>query len=208
MTPFRNCSQRGKTGTGRAAAACFGGKQPKIPPILGFLGGFFEGEAPNPQKFFWNCPPKTAFLRGQFFPGYGTVQPEKVLRRCRKPVAVHKTCQQATADSIHKDSIRWSGLQVQRMSDYGNQFLQLDPEQKPSPLGDRFPPHRGKMSRSDKRGNRWRVAPDEGYSGQNAVVLRPHQSPAVTASPDRGKPSCGKLISMAARRAGDTCRLQ
>ena len=34
---------------------------------------------------------------------------------------------------------------------------------KPSPLGDRFPPRRGKMSRSDKRGNRWRVAPDEGY---------------------------------------------
>ena len=90
------------------------GKRPKIPPILGFLGGFFEGEAPKPQKFFWNCPPKTAFLRGQFFSGYGTVQPEKVLRRCRKPVAVHKTRQQASADSIHKDSIRWSGLQVQR----------------------------------------------------------------------------------------------
>ena len=34
---------------------------------------------------------------------------------------------------------------------------------KPSPLGDGFPPRRGKMSRSDKRGNRWRVAPDEGY---------------------------------------------
>ena len=67
--------------------------------------------------------------------------------------------------------------------DYGNQLLQLDPEQKPSPLGDRFPPRRGKMSYSDKRGNRWRVAPDEGYSGQNAVVLRPHQSPAVTAVP-------------------------
>ena len=79
---------------------------------------------------------------------------------------------------------------------HGNQLFQLDPEPKPSPLGDRFPPRRGKMSRSDKRGNRWRVAPDEGYLGQNAVVLRPHQSPAVTASPDRGKPSCGKLISM------------
>ena len=78
----------------------------------------------------------------------------------------------------------------------GNQFLQLDPEQKPSPLGDRFPPRRGKMSHSDKKGNRWRVAPDEGYLGQNVAVLRPHQSPAVTASPDRGKPSCGKLISM------------
>ena len=101
----------------RQGCSClfFGGNCPKIPPIFGFWGGFFEGEAPNPQKFFWNCPPKTAFLRGQFFPGYGTVQPEKVLRRCRKPVAVHKTCQQATADSIHKDSIRWSGLQVQRM---------------------------------------------------------------------------------------------
>ena len=45
-------------------------------------------------------------------------------------------------------------------------------------------------------GGRWRVAPDEGYLGQNAAVLHPHQSPAVTASPDRGKPSCGKLISM------------
>ena len=32
-------------------------------------------------------------------------------------------------------------------------------------------------------GRRWRVAPDEGYLGQNAVVLRPHQSPAVTAAP-------------------------
>ena len=85
---------------------------------------------------------------------------------------------------------------MQRIPDYGNQFLQLDPEQKPSPLGDRFPPHRGKMSNSDKRGSRWRVAPDEGYSGQNAVVLRPHQSPAVTASPDRGKPLFGKLISV------------
>lgn len=74
-----------------------------------------RGKPQNPKKFFWNCPPKTAFLRGQFFPGYGTVQPEKVLHRCRKPVAVHKTCQRTTADSIHKDSIRWSGLQVQRI---------------------------------------------------------------------------------------------
>ena len=84
---------------------------------------------------------------------------------------------------------------------HGNQFLQLDLELKPSPLGDRFPPRRGKMSRSDKRGNRWRVAPDEGYLGQNAAVLRPHQSPAVTASPGRGKPSCGKLISVRHSRA-------
>ena len=61
--------------------------------------------------------------------------------------------------------------------------MQLDLELKPSPLGDRFPPHRGKMSHSDKRGSRWRVAPDEGYLEQNAVVLRPHQSPAVTAAP-------------------------
>ena len=65
-------------------------KTPKIPPILGFWGGFFEGEAPNPQKFFWNCPPKTAFLRGQFFPGYDTVQTEEVSHRCRKPAAVQK----------------------------------------------------------------------------------------------------------------------
>ena len=78
---------------------------------------------------------------------------------------------------------------------HGNQFWKLDLELKPSPLGDRFPPRRGKMSHSDKKGSRWRVAPDEGYLGQNAVVLHPHQSPAVTASPDRGKPSCGKLIS-------------
>ena len=47
-------------------------------------------------------------------------------------------------------------------------------------------------------GGRWRVAPDEGCLGQNVAVLRPHQSPAVTASPDRGKPSCGKLISLTA----------
>ena len=32
-------------------------------------------------------------------------------------------------------------------------------------------------------GGRWRVAPDEGYLGRNAAVLRPHQSPAVTAVP-------------------------
>ena len=32
-------------------------------------------------------------------------------------------------------------------------------------------------------GGRWRVAPDERYLGQNAAVLHPHQSPAVTASP-------------------------
>ena len=77
-----------------------------------------------------------------------------------------------------------------------NQFLELDLERKPSPLGDRFPPRRGKMSHSDKRGSRWRVAPDEGYLGQNAAVLHPHQSPSVTASPDWGKPLFGKLISM------------
>ena len=115
MTPSAHCSQRGKPAQAGLQLPVLVGKAPKIPPILGFLGGFFEGKAPKPQKFFWNCPPKTAFLRGQFFPGYGTVQPEKVLRRCRKPVAVYKTCQQATADSIHKDSIRWSGLQVQRI---------------------------------------------------------------------------------------------
>ena len=50
-------------------------------------------------------------------------------------------------------------------------------------------------------GGRWRVAPDEGYLGQNAAILRPHQSPAVTASPGRGKPSCGKLISVRHSRA-------
>ena len=32
-------------------------------------------------------------------------------------------------------------------------------------------------------GGRWRVAPDEGYLGQNAAVPLPHQSPAVTATP-------------------------
>ena len=32
-------------------------------------------------------------------------------------------------------------------------------------------------------GGRWRIAPNEGCLGQNAVVLRPHQSPAVTAVP-------------------------
>ena len=32
-------------------------------------------------------------------------------------------------------------------------------------------------------GGRWRVAPDEGHLGQNAAVLRPHQSPTVTAAP-------------------------
>ena len=45
--------------------------------------------------------------------------------------------------------------QERSVREHGNQLLQLDPEQKPSPLGDRFPPRRGKMSRSDKRGSRW-----------------------------------------------------
>ena len=79
----------------------------------------------------------------------------------------------------------WKTQSTERLP-HGNQLFQLDPELKPSPVGGRFPPRRGKC----------RAAPDEGYLGQNAVVLRPHQSPAVTASPDRGKPSCGKLISM------------
>ena len=56
---------------------------------------------------------------------------------------------------------------------HGNQFLQLDPELKPSPLGDRFPPRRGKMSHSDKRGNRWRVAPDEGYLSVSCCLPAP-----------------------------------
>ena len=90
----------------------------------------------------------------------------------------------------------WALIWLHGKPEHGNQFLQLDPELKPSPLGDRFPPRRGKMSHSDKKGSRWRIAPDEGYLGQNIAVLRPHQSPAVTASPDRGKPSVGKLISM------------
>ncbi len=44
-------------------------------------------------------------------------------------------------------------------------------------------------------GGRWRVAPDEGYIRQTAAAMRPHQSPAVTASPDRGKPLVRKSIS-------------
>ena len=32
-------------------------------------------------------------------------------------------------------------------------------------------------------GGRWRAAPDEGCLRQTAAVLRPHQSPAVTAAP-------------------------
>ena len=54
--------------------------------------------------------------------------------------------------------------------------------------------HRGKSLHP--LGGRWRVAPDEGDLRQ-AADLRPHQSPTVTASPDRGKPSFGKSISMA-----------
>ena len=116
MVPFHTLQPEGENRHRQGCSCLFWWETPpKSPQFWAFWGGFFEGEAPKPQKFFWNCPPKTAFLRGQFFPGYGTVQPEKVLRRCRKPVAVHKTCQQATADSIHKDSIRWSGLQVQRI---------------------------------------------------------------------------------------------
>ena len=37
------------------------GNHPKIPPILGFLGGFFEGEAPNPKNFFGIAPQKRLF---------------------------------------------------------------------------------------------------------------------------------------------------
>jgi len=53
-----------------------------------------------------------------------------------------------------------------------------------------------------KRGLEWREAPDEGYSLKDAAFLRPHQSPAVTASPVRGKPSDGKLISVARCKQG------
>ena len=105
------------------------------------------------------------------------------------------TAQTAEFDKlIHYYRCRHGKSQSKTHFSHGNQLLQLDPELKPSPLGDRFPPHRGKMSHSDKRGSRWRVAPDEGYLGQNAAILHPHQSPSVTASPDWGKPLFGKLI--------------
>jgi hypothetical protein len=61
MIPFRTLQPEGETDTGRAAAACFGGKSPKIPPILGFLGGIFEGEAQNPKNFFGIAPQKRLF---------------------------------------------------------------------------------------------------------------------------------------------------
>ncbi len=66
---------------------------------------------------------------------------------------------------------------------HGNQLLQLDPEKKPSPLG-------GKVA-ANAVSRRMR-----GNSPQAAAILRPHQSPAVTASPVRGKPSFGKPIPM------------
>ena len=82
-------------------------------------------------------------------------------------------------------------------------FFSLTQSESLHPLGTDFP----------RAGGKCRAAPDEGDLGQNAVVLRPHQSPAVTAAPlfvtfgdisprpgricpFRGKPSCGKLISM------------
>ena len=55
--------------------------RPQIPPILGFLGGFLTGTAREPQNLFLNLPPKTAFLGGQFFPQYDTVQTEDLLHR-------------------------------------------------------------------------------------------------------------------------------
>ena len=113
MTPFRTLQPEGENRHRQGCSCLFGGKLPQNPPNFGLFGGFLRG-SPKPPNFF-GIAPKNGFSEGAIFPGYGTVQPEKVLRRCRKPVAVHKTCQQAAADSIHKDSIRWSGLQVQRI---------------------------------------------------------------------------------------------
>ena len=115
MTPFRTLQPEGENRHRQGCSCLFWWKTtPKSPQFWAFWGDFLRGK-PKTQKFFWNCPPKTAFLRGQFFPGYDTVQTEEVPRRCRKPVAMHKTRQQASVDSIHKNSIRWSGLQVQRI---------------------------------------------------------------------------------------------
>jgi hypothetical protein len=116
VIPFRILQPRGKPAKEGPQRPALAGSRPQIPPILGFLGGFFAGKAQNPQNLFSNCPPKTAFLRGQFFSGYGTVQTEEVLRRMQGSVAVHKSIATAPVDSIYKDSIRWSGLQVQRIS--------------------------------------------------------------------------------------------
>ena len=68
-----------------------------------------------------------------------------------------------------------------------NQLLKFVPEQKPSPRGGKVDANA--VSRR-MRGNR-PIA---------AACLRPHQSPAVTASPDRGKPFFGKTISVFFRR--------
>ena len=62
-------------------------------------------------------------------------------------------------------------------------FFSLTRGQKPSPLG-------GKVA-ANAVSRRMR-----GNCPIAAACLRPHQSPAVTASPDRGKPLFGKLISM------------
>ena len=62
-------------------------------------------------------------------------------------------------------------------------FFSLTWAQKPSPLG-------GKVA-ANAVSRRMR-----GNCPIAAACLRPHQSPAVTASPDRGKPLFGKLISM------------
>ena len=39
---------------------------------------------------------------------------------------------------------RLAGIMPHKGSGYGNQFLQLDPEPKPSPLGGKTPPLRGR----------------------------------------------------------------
>ena len=135
MTPFRTLQPEGETRHRQGCRCLFWWeKPPKSPQFGAFWGDFLRGKPQPPKNFFGIAPPKTAFLRGQFFPGYGTVQPEKVLRRCRKPVAVHKTCQQATADSIHKDSIRWSGLQVQRMPKPEPPKKQRGPTERSTPM--------------------------------------------------------------------------
>ena len=65
---------------------------------------------------------------------------------------------------------------------YGNQFLQFAMKQKPSPLG-------GKVA-ANAVSRRMR-----GNCSIAAARLRPHQSPAVTASPDRGKPLKESMLS-------------
>ena len=70
VIPFRILQAKGKPAKEGPQRPALAGSPPQIPPILGFLGGFFAGKAQNPQNLIFQiAPQKRLFWGGNFFPG-------------------------------------------------------------------------------------------------------------------------------------------